>query len=264
MRLDVFLTKNKFYSSREKAQQFIKEGFVKINGNVCTKSSFCVNENDLIEIVKSEKYVSRGAYKLLGAIEKFNIVFKDKVVLDVGASTGGFTQVALEQGAKKVYAVDVGKNQLAHELINDIRVVNLPETDVRNLKNSDVFDSEIIVGDLSFISLTKILPFLNQLFSQKKEMMFLFKPQFECGIEIAKKYRGIINNKEIHYKILENFIEFAKLNNINISDLTFSPIRGGDGNIEYLIYFNSSVNKKINIKKVIDCAFEFLNSNNKK
>lgn len=256
-RLDIVLTKYFEVSSRTKAQRLIEEGLVLVNGKVETKVSLKVEANE-VELLPHENYVSRGAYKLLGAIQKFGIKFSNKIVLDVGASTGGFTQVALKDGASKVYAVDVGKGELDKALLQDKRVVNLENTDVRELSEEQVPTVDIIIGDLSFISLTKILPKLKELFGNDKEMMFLFKPQFECGKEIAKKYRGIIKNKDIHIDLLKNFINFTKLLGFSVSDIIYSPIKGGDGNIEYLIYFNGKEECKYNIKNICEEAFSGL------
>ncbi len=254
MRLDKYIVE-KYHISREKAQVIIRNNNVFVNEKICNKSSKEVGKDDKIDVNFPKDYVSRGAYKLLGAIDTFSLKFDEKVVLDLGASTGGFTQVALEYGAKKVYAVDIGANELADTLKKDLRVVNMPNTDVRNLNKDLIKDSQIIIGDLSFISLTKILPIIKQFFSANLEMMFLFKPQFECGKEIAKKYKGVIKNEAIHIVILKNFLEFINHLGYYISDLTFSPITGGDGNIEYLIYINGKYKKNVNIQKVVKEAF---------
>lgn len=237
--------------SRTKAKGFIEEGLVFVNNMQIKKVSFLVDGGDKVVLLEYEGYVSRGAYKLLGAIVNFDLDFKDKVVLDLGASTGGFTQVCLKHGAKKVYAVDVGENQLDKTLVNDERVVNLSKTDVRELDREKVGDANIIVGDLSFISLTKILPKIQELFGTKLEMILLFKPQFECGKEIAKKYKGVIKNKEIHKKILKNFGNFVKLLGFSLNNIIVSPIKGGDGNIEYLLHFGGE-KVEFNIDELVD------------
>lgn len=254
-RLDIAIVEDFNVSSRTKAQNLIESGSVLVNCRVITKVSFKICETDIVEILEHDDYVSRGAYKLLGAIKSFNLNFKDRVVLDIGASTGGFTEVALKNGAKKVYALDVGREQLDKSLLNDKRVISIEGRDIRELKKEEVSDVNFIIGDLSFISLTKVLPYIKNLFDDKKEMMFLFKPQFECGREIAKKYKGIIKNSEIHVKLLENFVNFVKLLGFSLSNIDFSPIKGGDGNIEYLIYFNGE-DKVFNIKDIVFNAFK--------
>lgn len=254
-RLDIVLTEKYEVKSRTKAQQLISDGLVFVNGNAVSKPSFEVGEDVVIKILKHDDYVSRGAYKLLGAIKSFGLDFTDKIVLDVGASTGGFTEVALENGAKKVYALDIGEGQLDKKLKLDNRVVDLSKTDIRYVEKEKIEDAEVIIGDLSFISLTKILPRIKEIFGDKKEIMFLFKPQFECGKEIAKKYRGIIKNKEIHEKLLKNFENYVKNMKFSLSNLTFSPIKGGDGNIEYLVYLNGK-EEKYDIKKVVEDGFK--------
>ena len=235
-RLDLFVSK-KENISRSKAQNLVKEGLVFVNGEMAKKEALLVDEKDKVEIIGHTSYVSRGAYKLIGAIEKFKLDLNDKVILDLGASTGGFTQVCLNFGAKKVYAVDVGTGQLADELINNPRVNNIEKTDIRDLEVCSVKEVNFVVGDLSFISLTKVLPKIKELFGTKIDMVLLFKPQFECGMEVAKKYKGIIKNKEIHSKLLKNFENFAKLLGFSINNIIISPIKGGDGNIEYLLRF---------------------------
>lgn len=249
-RLDIKVSKQENIS-RTKAQNLIEDGLVFVNGKSEKRVATQVDEMDKIEVLEHDGFVSRGAYKLLGAMEKFNLDFKDKVVLDLGASTGGFTQVCLKFGAKKVYAVDVGEGQLDKVLLNDERVVNYSKTDMRDLEKEKVQDTNFIVGDLSFISLTKILPKIKELFGTKTEMVLLFKPQFECGMEIAKKYKGIIKNKEIHAKLLKNFEIYAKLLGFSINNIAISPIKGGDGNVEYLLYFGGE-KKEFDIDKLVE------------
>lgn len=237
MRIDLYLTENNFASSRSKAQNLLKEGLVFVNGKEITKSSFEVTEADKIEISSHKEYVSRGAQKLVGAIKAFGLDFKQKIVLDMGSSTGGFTQVALENGAKKVYAVDVGKNQLDRSLKNDERVLSIEEQDIRLLSADRVCDVDIVVGDLSFISLLKVLPHIKEILGDKR-MCLLFKPQFECGKEVAKKCRGVIKDEKLHINLLNDFVYNMKSLGFVVSGLAPSPIKGGDGNREYLVLLN--------------------------
>ncbi len=240
--------------SRNKAQALIEKGVVFADGMVIKSASQVFEEGQIFEIKEIKQYVSRGAYKLLGAIEKFNLDFSNLVVLDMGASTGGFSQVLLEHNAKKIYAVDVGRGELDESLASDIRIVNMEGCDVRNLSKEDVIDVDFIVGDLSFISLYHIFPKLNELFG-KKECVLLFKPQFECGKEIAKKYKGVIKDREVHIKLLNALVEELKLYDWSLSNLCPSPIKGKSGNIEYLIHLNAKEQFKFNIKEVVLNAF---------
>ena len=251
-RIDVYLSET-LKISRSKAQELIKHEYVKVNEKIIDKSSFLLND-EKVEIIEHKDYVSRGAYKLIGAIESFKIDFNGKVVVDMGASTGGFTQVALENGAKKVYAVDVGKGELDKSLVCDERVFNMEERDIRSLLKEEVSDVQIVIGDLSFISLKKILPLVKELFG-KKECVLLFKPQFECGKELARKYKGVIKEKGVHKKLLSELEEELKILDFEFSNLTFSPIKGKEGNIEYLIYLNGNSKKNFNIESIVNNAF---------
>jgi 23S rRNA (cytidine1920-2'-O)/16S rRNA (cytidine1409-2'-O)-methyltransferase len=229
MRLDIYIKEK--VNSRNKAQTLINEGKVLVNSKICTKPAYEVTENDLIEITETEKYVGRGGYKLEKAIEHYNISLNDKICLDVGASTGGFTQCMLQNNAKKVYAVDVGKSQLADVLKNDSKVISLEQTDIRNFSPPEKIDFCAI--DVSFISLTKILPFVNEM--DINEIIVLIKPQFEVGKgNIGKK--GIVKDKKIRQIALENIIDFSENLCYNVREYIHSPIIGGSGNIEYLMY----------------------------
>ena len=247
----------KFGFSRTKAQALIKNEKVQVDGNIINKPSFEVNCENSINLLQTDIYVSRGAYKLVGAIQKFGLNFKDKVVLDMGASTGGFTQVSLLSGAHKVYSVDVGHDELDKGLAKDKRVINMEGRDIRTLEKNEIIDVNLVVGDLSFISLKHILPKINQLLGPV-ECVILFKPQFECGKEVAKKYRGLIKDKVIHKNLLKDFIEELKIYNFVISDLTYSPIKGREGNIEFLLHLNGDKAKIINIDEIVDEAFSQL------
>ncbi len=254
IRLDSFLVTKKYFSSREKAQNAIVNGAVFVNGKNCTKASTKVAEIDKIEVKEGDAYVSRGAYKLLKAKEAFEIDFSDKIVLDIGASTGGFTQVALGNGAKKVYALDVGKGELDKTLAANEKVVNLENTDFRDVAKDLVGDAQIIVGDISFISLRHIFPKIKEIFGQNVQIFMLFKPQFECGKEIAKKYKGVIKDKKVHVSLLKDFIVYLKGLGYEVCNLTSSPIKGKAGNIEYLFAINGN-KKTFDISKVVEEAF---------
>ena len=253
MRIDVYLVGCGLAKSRAKAQELIESGLVFVDGKIISKASTIVTGEEKIEVKTHDEYVSRGAYKLLGAIDKFALDFGGRVVLDMGASTGGFTQVALNHGAKKVYAVDVGKGQLDKLLREDKRVVSIEEMDVRAIDAKELSDVDFIIGDLSFISLKKVLPHIKNEFGDK-EMCLLFKPQFECGQALAKKCRGVIKDEKVHLRLLKDFCEFIKVLGFSLSGLAVSPIKGGDGNREYLVYLNGKGEAE-DIEKVVKDAF---------
>lgn len=225
MRIDVYLSG--IVGSRSKARQMIEAGFITVGGKICIKNALEISETDDIKILESLKYVSRGGLKLESALEKFGIDLTDKVCLDVGASTGGFTDCMLQYGAKKVYAVDVGHSQLAEKLRSDSRVISLEKTDIRNFSIGEKLD--FISCDVSFISLTHVLPYLKTF---NCEIIALVKPQFECG----KKHKGVIRNDRQRAEILQKVIDFAENIDFKVKGTIPSPIKGGDGNIEYLLY----------------------------
>ena len=243
--------------SRNKAQNLIKEGFVFIDEIAVLKPAFELESAVNITIKNHDNYVSRGAYKLVKGLDEFGINVEGKFVLDMGASTGGFTQVLLEKGASKVYSVDVGKGELDIGLRGDERVVNMEGRDIRTLSKKEVGEVKLVVGDLSFISLQNILPHIKAILG-KIEMVLLFKPQFECGKVLAKKYKGIIKDKVIHKKLLKEFADYLNILDFSFSNLTFSPIKGGSGNIEYLLHLNGEKKERFNIESIVDDAFNLL------
>ena len=253
-RLDKFLFLNNYFDSREKAKTAILKGSVLVDGKK-RPPAFILNGDEKIEILMKNDYVSRGAYKLKHAVEKFNVNLLNKTVLDIGASTGGFTQVALECGAKKVYAVDVGENQLSEILKKNKNVVDMSGCDFRSLKKID--DVDFIVSDLSFISLRHIVPVLVEKYNGVP-LILLFKPQFECGKDVAKTTRGVIKNKNIHKKLLEDFVCYLRGFNVAICGVTNSPIKGKSGNIEYLFYLNGTGKFDFNLNDVVGYAFKEL------
>lgn len=238
-RLDTILKDLSLFESREKAQVAIRNGLVKVNGQVCTSASkkFDNLSQSQIEIEnQANKYVSRGAYKLEKALEVFNICVKDKISTDIGSSTGGFSDVLLQNGIKKIYAIDVGKNQLHEKIRNNEKVVSMEETDFRTIKKSQIEGTSIVVIDVSFISILPIVQKLKELFKTTKvQIISLIKPQFECGKDIAKKYKGVIKDPKIHKQVINQVLSFWTENGFVIKDITFSPIKGGDGNREYLL-----------------------------
>ncbi|MGN1227267.1 MAG: TlyA family RNA methyltransferase [Christensenellales bacterium] len=236
-RLDVYLVSCGLAKTRSKAKQLIDGGLVFVNGVKAVKAGFDVGGNDKIEI-KGEinPFVSKGGLKLKKAVDCFGLDFKGKVIVDIGSSTGGFTDCALKEGAKKVYAVDVGHSQLDDGLRLSDKVVSMEDTDFRTLDVELIGDVDIAVADVSFISILKLVDKLKE-FSGLEYLILLIKPQFECGLQVAKKYKGVIKDKEIHKSIIRNILQSFKNCNFVCTNLTFSAITGGDGNIEYIAKF---------------------------
>ena len=253
-RLDSYLVTHNLVSTRNKGQYEIEQGNVFVNGKVVTKASFKVSDEDKVKVNSTFDYVSKGALKLLKAKDEFNLNFNNKIMLDIGSSTGGFSEVALRNNIKKVIAVDVGKNQFDEKLKLDKRVDLHEETDIRDFIINEVID--IVTIDVSFISVTKLLDKIKEI--NPKEIVLLIKPQFECGKEIADKYKGVPLNKEVHEEVINKLLKDFNENGFNVQDLTYSPITGGSGNIEYLAYFKKEQIKEINVKIVIDQAFKEL------
>ena len=236
-RLDVYQVEQGLFTSREKAQGEIMAGNILVNGQKCTKSGTSVLESASIELLgKKQKYVSRGGLKLEKALELYEISLQNKIMLDVGASTGGFTHCALLNGASKVFAVDVGYGQLAWQLRNDERVVVKERTNARYLTEKDLGEQvDFVCMDVSFISITKILPALKALCKENSEIVALIKPQFEAGKEnIGKK--GVVKDKKVHEQVITKILDFVRTEGWSILGLTFSPITGPEGNKEFLFY----------------------------
>lgn len=193
-----------------------------------------VEDNVQIE-AKPFEFVSRGGYKLQKAIEEFSIDLTDKVVLDIGASTGGFSDVCLKNGARKIYAVDTGEGQLAEEIKNNPKVLDMSKTNFLTLEKEKIIDVDFVVIDVSFVSLTKLIPVLASDFDKVK-IVALIKPQFECGLEYARKHKGIVKDAKMHEKIIKNIVENFEKYGFKNNGIIVSPIKGGDGNTEFLIF----------------------------
>lgn len=254
-RIDIELVKRGIFETRNKAQNEIKNKIIFCNNICITKPSFDVTDTDIIEI-KGEKlkYVSRGGLKLEKAIKEFNIDLKNKILIDIGSSTGGFSDVAIQNDIKKIYAIDVGTDQFDKTLRLNNKINLYENTDFRNIDNNVINDANIASIDVSFISVTKLTSKLKEL-TNLKEIICLIKPQFECGKEVSDKYKGVPLNKEVHKSVIENVIKSFKDNNYYINSLTSSPIKGGNGNIEYLAYFKRYKERSINIEEVVNKAF---------
>ncbi|MBR3552402.1 MAG: TlyA family RNA methyltransferase [Clostridia bacterium] len=240
-RLDVALFSRGLTESREKARALIMAGHVFVNDQKCTKSGESVKPEDVIE-VRGEPmpYVSRGGYKLEKAMAAFSLSLGGLVCMDVGASTGGFTDCMLQNGAARVYSVDVGYGQLAWKLRTDARVVNLERTNFRYVTREQIPDLiDFASVDVSFISLRLILPVLHDLLCDGGRAVCLIKPQFEAGRENVGK-NGVVRDKSIHISVVEEVTQFMLQNGFSLLGLDFSPIKGPQGNIEFLAYIQKS------------------------
>lgn len=237
VRLDMLLVSRGLVSGRDRAKELITQGQVLVDGKPASKGAQKYREDVSLEILNdAAHFVSRAAHKLDGALNTFGIPLEGRVVLDVGASTGGFTQCALERGARQVYAVDVGTGQLAAALRQDARVINLEQTDIRLLSPERLPEvPDFAACDVSFISLRLVLPAISALLSPRGEAVVLIKPQFEAGrADVGRG--GLVKDPKVHLRVLRETVETFKLNGFTVAGLTVSPIHGGDGNIEYLAW----------------------------
>ncbi len=235
-RLDILMVQNGIAESREKAKAMIMAGVVYVNGQKEDKAGTKVDVKAEITAKGSQmKYVSRGGYKLEKAINKFNIDLRGKICMDIGASTGGFTDCMLQNGAVKVYSIDVGYGQFAWKLRNDERVVCLEKTNVRYLTENHVPElADFASIDVSFISLTMVLPPTLSRLKDDGQVVCLIKPQFEAGREKVGK-KGVVKDLDVHRNVIVKIIDFAFENGLGIKGIDYSPIKGPEGNIEYLI-----------------------------
>ena len=240
-RLDVLLTERGFFESREKAKAVIMSGCVYVNNQKADKAGASFDENIAIEVRDNRmRYVSRGGYKLEKAMDVFPITLEGKITMDIGASTGGFTDCMLQNGAAKVYAVDVGYGQLAWKLRNDGRVVNLERTNMRYVTHEQVPEEiDFFSVDVAFISLKLILPAARGVCSADAEGVCLIKPQFEAGREHVGK-NGVVRDKKVHISVVEEIVGSCLENGFSVLGLDYSPIKGPQGNIEYLLHIKRS------------------------
>ncbi|MCL2513871.1 MAG: TlyA family RNA methyltransferase [Oscillospiraceae bacterium] len=260
-RLDIFLYESGYAESREKARALILAGKVFVNGQKAEKAGFFITDKDSLEVKAADEFVSRGGYKLKKALSVFNISLEGKICADIGASTGGFADCMLQNGASKVYCVDVGYGQLAWKLRNDPRVVNFERTNARYLKDGQISEKcNFISVDVSFISLELILPIVYNTLSADGEAVCLIKPQFEAGRDKVGK-KGVVKDAAAHAEVIGKIYDFSGNAGFYISGLDYSPIKGPEGNIEYLIYITkkSINNKQINIDDIVKSSHNNLN-----
>ncbi len=261
-RLDCALVSRGFAESREKAKAIIMSGIVYVNNQKCDKAGDTVKPDDNIEVRgETLKYVSRGGLKLEKAMKSFEISLNECICADIGASTGGFTDCMLQNGAKKVYSIDVGYGQLAWKLRTDERVVNLERTNFRYVTREQVPDElDFASVDVSFISLSLIIPVMRTLLKEGGRAVCLIKPQFEAGKENVGK-KGVVRDKNVHIAVIDKIINIVKENNFSLLGLDFSPIKGPEGNIEYLCYIEKNDNPSIadyNAVDVVDASYNAL------
>lgn len=260
-RLDILLVKRNLAPSREKAKAMIMEGNVFVNNQREDKAGSSFDENVPIEIHGTTlKYVSRGGLKLEKAMNEFDLNLDDDICMDIGASTGGFTDCMLQNGASKVYSVDVGYGQFAWKLRQDPRVVCMEKTNIRYVTPEDIGEPvDFSSIDVSFISLTKVLMPIRDYLTDKGQIVALIKPQFEAGREKVGK-KGVVREKSTHIEVVTMILDYASTHGFHVLDLTFSPIKGPEGNIEYLVQLEKceepgDINEKIQIEKIVDEAF---------
>lgn len=259
-RLDVLLVNKGYFQSRERAKAAIMAGIVFVDGKREDKAGTLVKEDSQF-FVKEDlcPYVSRGGLKLEKALNEFSFDLKDAVAVDIGASTGGFTDCMLKNGAEKVFAIDVGYGQLDYKLRIDPRVINMEKVNIRYL-DCDIIDKDIdfISIDVSFISLKLVFPVAAKLLGEKGSIVCLVKPQFEAGREQVGK-KGIVRDINVHSEVIENVISYAIDNGLYAHGLTFSPVTGAKGNIEYLLYLKKEPSETlIDIMSIVNSSHDML------
>ncbi len=262
-RLDILLTERNLAESREKAKAIIMTGIVYVDNQKCDKPGTMVSDDQTVEVRgKTLPYVSRGGLKLEKAKEVFGLSFADKICMDTGASTGGFTDLMLQNGAKKVYAVDVGYGQLAWKLRTDERVVNLERTNIRNVTEEVVPEPlDFASADVSFISLYHVIPVVFERLKESGTAVFLIKPQFEAGREKVGK-KGVVRDPAVHIEVIEKIFTLVIEQGFGVLGLDFSPVKGPEGNIEYLIYLQKNAESVISpdvVPTVVENAHNSLN-----
>lgn len=258
-RIDLLLVEKELAASREKAKALIMSGAVFVAGHRVDKPGTLIPLDADIELRGQEKYVSRGGLKLEKALLEFDIQLEGCICADIGASTGGFSDCMLQNGARKVYAVDVGYGQLAWPLRNDERVVNLERTNVRYISQEQIPEKlDFFSVDVSFISLKLVLPAIVPLLAQNASGVCLIKPQFEAGKNKVGK-NGVVRSAETHIEVINQVFSYVSENGLFAHALTFSPIKGPKGNIEYLLYVvRTETGNSIDVKGVVNTAYQVL------
>lgn len=262
-RLDVLLVEKNLAETRSKAQALIMAGLVYVDGQKADKPGFSVSETQTVEVRGTAcPYVSRGGLKLEKALRDFGVDVHGFVCSDSGASTGGFTDCLLQQGASKVFAIDVGYGQLAWKIRNDPRVVCMERTNIRNVTSADLGEPlDLSVVDVSFISLKLVLPVIYELLKPDGQVLCLIKPQFEAGKEKVGK-KGVVRDPAVHQEVLEAFLQTAKAIGFTVINLTFSPVKGPEGNIEFLGHLTKETVTpfETDCAAIVSAAHETLNS----
>ena len=256
-RLDVLLVERRLADSREKAKAVIMTGNVFVNGQREDKAGTTFDEEKAQIEIKGHtmKYVSRGGYKLEKAIDVFGVDVRDKVCMDIGSSTGGFTDCMLQNGAVKVFAVDVGRGQLDWKLRQDERVISMEKTNIRYVKPEDIGEPVAFASvDVSFISLGLVLPAARELLTADGRMVCLIKPQFEAGREKVGK-KGVVRDPVVHIEVIEKVIGIADQLHFKVLGLDYSPIKGPEGNIEYLIYLEKRPEDEMILHEKVDAKW---------
>ena len=264
-RLDVLLVKKGFYQSRERAKASIMAGIVYVDGQKSDKAGNMIDTESEITVKENIcPYVSRGGLKLEKSMKIWPIILENTVCMDIGASTGGFTDCMLQNGAAKVYAVDVGYGQLDYKLRIDSRVVNMEKCNIRYLDFDKIPEPiDFISIDVSFISLKLVFPISSKLLGEEGSLVCLVKPQFEAGREQVGK-KGIVRDKKVHRQVIENVIQYAEENGLHTAGLTYSPVTGAKGNIEYLLFLTKKPHDELEsideaaVEKVVNASHEEL------
>lgn len=261
IRLDQLVFERGFAESRERAKTTVMAGLVYVNGQKADKPGMSVAEDVSLEVRGNAlPFVSRGGYKLDKAFKVFDIDARDKVCIDCGASTGGFTDVLLQHGAKRVYSVDVGYGQLAWKLRNDERVVNLERTNLRYVTDEQIPEElDMAVMDVSFISVKLVIPAVSALLKSGADYICLIKPQFEAGREEVGK-KGVVRDSAVHLSVVNSVLDFARENGFSVMGLDFSPIKGPEGNIEYICHLKKGQfpEPEINVEEIVAASHAVL------